>query len=370
MNGDGYDDVIVGAQGRSELGSAYLFPGSAGGLGVGVEITASDGVADDSFGIAVAGVGDVDGDGYDDVLVGASGADDNGASAGAAYLFPGGAAGLDSDREHKLLASDGYGGDRFGYAVASAGDRDGDGYTDVLVGAYGDDDGGSGSGAAYLFPGSAKGVVESAEVKLLASDAAADDGFGLWVAGAGDLNGDGADDLTVGAPDDDDLGTSSGAAYLFYGECTAVSTFYADADGDGYGDSTVSAESCGAPEGHVADASDCDDADASVYPGAPELAGDGVDQDCDGEDLEQDTGDPVDDTGGPPQDTDDSAPPQDSDPPSDSEPAADDTGPGPADTGTRKEPSVPKGCTSAGGSPRGMLLSMLCLPTMILRRRC
>jgi len=367
VNGDGYDDLIVGSPGRGDGGAAYLYLGSAAGLGSETLLTASDGVLDDAFGIAVSGAGDVNGDGYDDVFIGASGVDDSGASAGATYLYLGSAAGLDLASEIELLASDGYGGDRFGYAVAGAGDRDGDGHADLLVGAYGDDDGGSGSGAAYTYPGNAKGPVAGGEVKLLASDADASDEFGLTLALAGDLNGDGAADLVVGAEGDDEEGSNSGAVYLFYGECTAVSTWYADSDGDGFGDPAVSAEACGAPSGHVADATDCDDNDASVYPGAPEIPDDGIDQDCSGEDAVGDTGGPVDDTDLPPDDTGDSG--GDTEPPVDSDPLSDDTGSGPADTGEAGDPKDEKGCSSSARSAGGMLLMLLALAALVRRQR-
>ena len=365
VNGDGFADVIIGAQGAGDEGAAYLFLGGASGLDGGTAIRASDGVADDAFGIAVAGAGDVNGDGYDDVIVGASGVDASGASAGAATLFLGSASGLEPTSEHLLLASDGYGGDRFGYAVAEAGDRDGDGYADVLVGAYGDDDGGSGSGAAYATPGSAKGLVAGGEIKLLASDADSDDDFGLALALAGDLNGDGAADLAIGATGDDDEGSNSGAVYLFYGECTAVSTWFLDGDGDGYGDPETSVESCGAPSGHVADATDCDDNDESVYPGAPEIPGDGLDQDCDGEDLAGDTGD----SGGPPEDTD--GPVDTGEHPSDSDSDSDepDSAAGPEDTGEPKAPEDEKGCSSAGRNAGVLALLVAMLPALARRRR-
>ena len=181
----------------------------------------------------------------------------------------------------KLTASDGSYSDYFAWSVSGAGDVDGDGYDDVIVGAHGGDDYGSGSGSAYVYGGSSSGVDPSSETKLTAWDGAADDYFGVSVSGAGDVDGDGYDDVIVGAYGDDDNGPNFGSAVVFEGEC-ALSTWYADTDGDGYGDASSSTDACTAPTGYVTDATDCDDTDNTVYPTATETTGDGVDSDCDG----------------------------------------------------------------------------------------
>ena len=99
----------------------------------------------------------------------------------------------------KLTASDGSYSDYFAWSVSGAGDVDGDGYDDVIVGANGDNDNGSGSGSAYVYRGSSSGVDPSAETKLTASDGGAYGVFGFSVSGAGDVDGDGYDDVIVGA---------------------------------------------------------------------------------------------------------------------------------------------------------------------------
>ena len=230
VNGDGFDDLIVGAYGDddngSSSGSARVFSGVDGS----VLHTFLGDAAGDYFGSSVSGAGDVNGDGFDDLIVGAFGDDDNGSNSGSARVF----SGVDGSVLHTFLGD--AAGDRFGRSVSEAGDVNGDGFDDLIVGAYGDDDNGSFSGSARVFSG-----VDGSVLHTFLGDATADF-FGTSVSGAGDVNGDGFADLIVGADGDDDNGTYSGSARVFSGvDGSVLHTFLGDAAGDRFGRSVSGA---------------------------------------------------------------------------------------------------------------------------------
>ncbi|MDG1478533.1 MAG: MopE-related protein [Myxococcota bacterium] len=326
VDGDGYSDVIIGAYGDADggynAGAAYVYRGSSAGVSATSEekLTAASGSGSDRMGSSVAGAGDVNGDGYDDVIVGAPTTGGH----GSAYLYQGSSAGIDSTTEEELTASDAASSDYYGIAVSSAGDIDGDGYDDVVIGAYLEDTSGKTDlGAAYVYYGATSGMQD--EDKLSASDGGTSDQLGRAVSGGGDFDGDGFGDLIIGAPGDDPSGSSSGSVYVFVGagtdadgdgyaaeddcddtdaainpdaeevcdgidndcdgdvdtDATDQETFYDDTDGDGYGDTSSTTTACSQPSGAVSDDTDCDDADASIHPGATEIC-DGADNDCDG----------------------------------------------------------------------------------------
>ncbi|MCP4383092.1 MAG: hypothetical protein GY798_16995, partial [Hyphomicrobiales bacterium] len=196
----------------------------------------------DWAGFSVSSAGDVNGDGFDDLIVGAPFGYDGGSSAGEPYVVFGGAAPVNVDLTG-LSASEGFiiqgdhDGDQAGFSVSSAGDVNGDGFDDLIVGArYGDDGGGS-AGEAYVVFGSGSGFgsdVSGRQVIDLTSLAAAE-GFiiqgdtgsdlaGWSVSSAGDVNGDGFDDLIVGAPFGADGGSVAGEAYVVFGSGSGFGT--------------------------------------------------------------------------------------------------------------------------------------------------
>jgi len=190
------DTIVVGAfmddAGGNQSGSAYVFIRSGGTWSQQAKLTASDGAAYDHFGRSVSVSSDT-------VVVGAAYDDDGGSSSGSAYVFI--RSGGTWTQQAKLTASDAAAGDDFGYSVSVSGDT-------IVVGAFMDDDGGSGSGSAYVFVPS--GGTWTKQAKLTASDAAAGDLFGRSVSVSGDT-------VVVGAYGDDDGGSYSGSAYVFHG---------------------------------------------------------------------------------------------------------------------------------------------------------
>jgi len=223
LDRDGHADLVVGAPGESSVtlfaGAAYVVYGPVEGT---VSLAAADAkltgeAVGDYAGMSVAAAGDVDGDGYADLLVGAYGESSGGAWAGAAYLLYGPVTGAIplAQADAKLVGEEGW--DDVGRALSSAGDANGDGYADLLVGAYGHEAGGFSSGAAYLLYGPVEGTVDvsHADAKLLGE--ANWDRAGFSVSSAGDVDGDQYDDLLVGTFMESSGGTYAGAAYLLYG---------------------------------------------------------------------------------------------------------------------------------------------------------
>ena len=248
VNGDGYADLLIGADladpgGQSSAGSTYVVfgkPSAASGSVSLASLNGSNGfrldgvTALDHSGYAVAGAGDVNGDGYADILVGAYLADPGGrTNAGSAYLVFGKPSGWSASVSLSSLDGsngtrfDGLAaGDAFGFAVSAAGDVNGDGLGDIIIGAYGADPGGqSGAGSSYIIFGKSSGWSGSFPLNSLdGSNGFRVDGnatttsTGYSVSAAGDVNADGYDDFLIGAPTATGNASFSGASFLVFGK--------------------------------------------------------------------------------------------------------------------------------------------------------
>ena len=223
VNGDGYSDVIVGAHNYNNVvtddGAAFIYFGGPVGLGSGPNpapdiILFGDPVADGSFGWSVGCAGDLNGDGYSDVCVGAH-KDTNGQSQeGSVNVFYGGPSGIATTPDVLLEANQASA--WFGFSSGTGGDLDGDGYADLVVGASHWGNGQTLEGAVFIYRGGPAGV--SAPQDLRIEQNAAGSNLGQAVATAGDLNGDGHSDLVIGAP----LFGNGGAAFVHYGGANAT----------------------------------------------------------------------------------------------------------------------------------------------------
>jgi len=224
VDADGLADVLVSAPSYYSDGRAYLISGPAEGLDTLGDATAIF-ETDGSTGVGLAGPGDVDGDGFDDLLIGG---DPDGTNSGGAFLVLGPTSGtvdLD-DADTRMLGS--YDNDDAGIAVAGAGDTNGDGLPELLVGACSYPSGEQ-TGAAYLVAGTLRGDLDLDQAWAVMIGEHEGDMAGRSVAGAGDVDGDGFDDLLIGAPGNDAGALDAGAAYLLLGPVSgSIDLFHAD----------------------------------------------------------------------------------------------------------------------------------------------
>ncbi|SDH39154.1 FG-GAP repeat-containing protein [Dyadobacter soli] len=217
VNGDGYSDILVGCytydNGQTDEGHVFVYHGGAEGIGTNEALTLSGGVSGAMIGYSVASAGDVNSDGFDDVIVGAPEYDYNGITGGIAIVYNGSADGIDAN--NKVILSKTKPGSYFGSSVAAAGDVNGDGYGDIIIGARDYSDGQNKEGAAFIFPGSNSGIVAGLSQTLQKDVANA--GLGTSVSGAGDINRDGFADVVIGAPNFASGQNTFGAIYIYYG---------------------------------------------------------------------------------------------------------------------------------------------------------
>lgn len=222
INGDGFSDIIVGASlyanGQTGEGAAIIYKGSASGINITAMDTLQSNQLNANLGQSVSSAGDVNGDGYSDVVIGANLYDNGQTDEGAAFIYHGSDTGLNATASIRLESN--AAGSNFGIAVACAGDNNGDGYGDIIIGASLYDNGQTDEGAAFVYRGSATGVVNTAIATLESNQAAAN--FGIAVASAGDVNGDGYSDIIVGANLYDNGDTDEGAAFVYHGSANSI----------------------------------------------------------------------------------------------------------------------------------------------------
>jgi hypothetical protein len=280
VNADGYSDVIVGApsydNGETDEGVAFVFHGSINGINTTAAAILETNQINAQMGFSVSTAGDVNGDGYSDVIVGAALFDNGETNEGAAFIYHGSAVGILTTPA--LTIESNQAAAQLGFSVACAGDVNNDGYSDIIAGAWLYDDGEANEGVAFVHIGSATGINATPANVLQANQTAAN--YGIAVACAGDVNGDGYSDVIVGAEDYDNGNTDEGVAFVYHGSSTginnvAVTTLESnqdlsqfgfavssagDVNGDGYSDVIVGA--------YLFDNGEINEGNAFVYHGS------------------------------------------------------------------------------------------------------
>lgn len=226
VNGDGYADVIIGANsydnGQTDEGKAYLYYGAASGLSAVPAWTAEGNQEGALFGHVVASAGDVNNDGYSDVIVASPGYSNGQSGEGRVFVYYGSANGLPATANWtgESDKADAY----YGNSAASAGDVNKDGYSDIIIGApyYSSSLFKPQTGRVYVYYGSASGL--SGTASWTKDGASAYNMLGFSASAAGDVNKDGCSDVIVSAPGYGSGQTYEGIAYLYLGKSTGLQT--------------------------------------------------------------------------------------------------------------------------------------------------
>jgi len=223
INGDGFDDILVGSPGYSNgevaEGGVFVYYGSESGPSTIPDWIGEPNLASMRFGTSVSGAGDINGDGFDDILVGAPDCDNGQTDEGCVYVYLGSANGLSSSPDWVKDGDMSNAG--FGYSVDGVGDVNGDGFDDLIVTSYSYVIDEFNGGKAYLFLGGLNGLADTPS--WVGESNIAKDGYGYSSAGAGDVNGDGFNDVLVGAIGGDVYSGIEGKAYLYFGSLSGLS---------------------------------------------------------------------------------------------------------------------------------------------------
>jgi len=207
LDNDGFDDLLVGAPGAANGGRVYAYYGSLSGIQTTPDHVLEINQGGSQFGYAVAASAKFNGDDFGDLIIGAPGQDK-------AYVYHGAANKIIPSLGQTLVGGVG---SRFGHAVDNAGDVDQDGFDDVIIGAPDYSNIEANEGAAYVFFAHSDGSGIAASADWLFEENQAASGFGFSVAGAGDFDGDGFDDIAIGAPNHENIHSNEGVVFSYYG---------------------------------------------------------------------------------------------------------------------------------------------------------